>query len=59
MRVFALVKAHLRSHITYDDFLIEIGRGFAALTKEALRNFYRHCIDYLFVHGIHIPPGSV
>lgn len=49
--VFALVKGHLRSKIGAATFLQEIVHGFTYLTTDILRNFYRHCRDYLFVHG--------
>lgn len=56
--VFALVKNLLRSKIGVDDFHTEILLAFAKVSSESLIEFYRHAIDYLFVHGFHIPPGA-
>jgi len=57
--VFSLVKTHLRNSITSAQFIQEIARGFSQLTQDSLRKFYAHCIDFLFVNGLHIPPGAL
>ena len=54
--VFAMVKKNLRQTLGSSEFLEEIFFAFAKVSRDVLERFYTHCLEFLFVHGLHLPP---